>query len=186
MRADEQSAARGTAGILKFHETDGAMAEDTRERLHTLLKKFDHAMLVSHTRDGEMHARPMAVAHLSPGNDAFFVTSLKSPKVGEIELDPEVLVTFQSGGAFATISGRARVVRDRGLIERYWSNAWSAWFPRGTSDPDLCVIAVQAEHGEYWNRAGVQAIKYAFAAAEAYVSGERPLLGPDQHAKVKL
>ena len=162
------------------------MAEDTREHLHKLLKKFDHAMLVSRTPEGAMHARPMAVAHVSPGSDAFFVTNLQSPKIAEIEANPDVLVTFQGGGAHATISGRARVVRDRLLLERYWSNAWTAWFPRGAGDPDLCVIAVLAEQGEYWDRAGVEAIKYAFAAAKAYVAGEQPGIGRDQHAKVKL
>lgn len=133
-----------------------------------------------------MHARPMAVAHLSPGRDAFFVTSLQSAKIAEIESDPAVLVTFQGGGAYATIAGKARVVRDRLLLERYWSNAWTAWFPKGANDPDLCVVAVLAENGEYWDRAGVRAIEYAFAAAKAYVAGEQPEIGRDQHAKVKL
>jgi hypothetical protein len=59
------------------------MAEDTCERLRSPLRKFDHAMLVSHTRDGETYARPMAV------------TSLRSPKVGAIGLDADVLVTVQ-------------------------------------------------------------------------------------------
>jgi general stress protein 26 len=162
------------------------MAHDTREHLHKLLSKFEHAMLVSRSADGRMHARPMAVAHLSPGSDAFFVTSLQSPKIAEIEADPDVLVTFQGGGAYASIAGRARIVRDRLLLERYWSHAWTAWFPKGLGDPDLCVIAVLAEEGEYWDRAGMQAVKYAFEAARAYVAGERPELGRDQHAKVKL
>jgi general stress protein 26 len=162
------------------------MAHDTREHLHKLLKKFDHALLVSTTAEGRMHARPMAVAHMSPGSDAFFVTSLNSAKVAEIEANPEVLVTFQGGGAFATVTGRARVVRDQLLLERYWSKAWTAWFPRGPKDPDLCVIAVLAEEAEYWDRAGVGAVKYALAAAEASLEGRAPRLGPDQHAKVKL
>jgi general stress protein 26 len=162
------------------------MAHDTREHLHKLLKKFNHAMLVSATPEDTMHARPMAVAHMSPGSDAFFVTSLKSIKVTEIEAKSDVLVTFQGGGAFATIRGRARVVRDQLLLERYWSKAWTAWFPKGPSDPDLCVIAVLAEEGEYWDRAGMRAVKYAFAAAQAYAEGEPPRLGPEHHAKVKL
>jgi len=159
---------------------------ETHEHLHELLEKFDHAMLVSHTAEGKMHARPMAVAHVSPGNDAFFVTNLQSAKVAEFEAHPDVLVTFQGGGAYATIAGRARVVRDQLLVRRYWSNARTAWFPRGADDPDLCVIAVHAEDAEYWDRAGVQAVKYALEAAKAYVTGKRPESGPEQHAKVKL
>lgn len=162
------------------------MTEDTREHLHKLLAKFDHAMLITRVADGKMHARPMAVAHISPGSDTFFVTSIQSPKIAEIEANPEVLVTFQGGGAYAAIAGRARVVRDRPLLERYWSKAWTAWFPSGIDDPDLCVIAVAAEEGEYWDRAGVRALKYAFAAAKAYATGEKPVLGRDQHGRVSL
>lgn len=162
------------------------MAQDTREHLHELLSKFEHAMLVSRAADRHMHARPMAVAHISPGNDAFFVTSMKSAKIAEIESDSDVLVTFQGTGSYATLSGRARVVRDRLLLERYWQHAWTAWFPKGIGDPDLCVIAVHAEQGEYWDRAGMQAVTYAFEAARAYVAGEKPRLGSEHHGKVKL
>jgi len=154
--------------------------------LHKLLKKFDHAMLVSRTPEGGLHARPMAVAHMSPGTDAFFVAKQRSANIAEIEAGPDVLVTFQSGGAYATISRRARIVRDRLLLERYWSKAWTVWFPRGVGDPDLCVIAVHAEEGAYWDRAGVRAINYAFATARAFVAGEKPRTVRDQLAKVKL
>jgi len=159
---------------------------DTREHLFKLLSKFDNAMLVTCAPAGRLHARPMAVAHLSPGADAFFVTSLKSPKIAEIEAEPRVLVTFQGGGAYAAVTGAARVVRDRLLIDRYWSPAWKAWFPDGRNDPDLCVIAVLAEAGEYWDRAGANAVKYVFAAAEALLTGAPPKTDRDQHAKVKL
>jgi general stress protein 26 len=71
------------------------MAEDTRERLHSLVEKSGRAMPVSHARNGEMHARSMAVARLSPGSDAVLVTGLTSLKVGETALDPDALVTFQ-------------------------------------------------------------------------------------------
>jgi general stress protein 26 len=133
-----------------------------------------------------MHARPMAVAHLSPEGDAFFLTSIQSEKIAEIEANPAALVTFQGAGTYAAITGHARIVRDRGLIERYWPQAKTAWFPAGKDDPDLCVIAVLAEEGEYWDRAGVKAVKYAFAAAKAAVAGKRPEIGDDQHAKMKL
>ncbi|MCW5771438.1 MAG: pyridoxamine 5'-phosphate oxidase family protein [Rhodospirillaceae bacterium] len=159
---------------------------DTREHLFKLLGRFDNAMLVTHGAGGKIHARPMAVAHLSPGSDAFFITSLRSMKVAEIDANPAVLVTFQGGGAYAAIAGKARIVHDRTLIDRYWAEAWTAWFPEGKDDPDICIVAVLAEEGEYWDRGGVQAVKYALAAAKAYVAGEKPKVGNDQHARVRL
>jgi len=158
---------------------------EERDRLYRLLSKFDNAMLITHGAAGSLNARPMAIAHLSPGADAFFVTSLQSHKVAEIESDPRVLVTFQGGGAYASISGAARIVHDRRLIESYWKDAWSIWFPDGKNDPDICVIAVLADEGEYWDKGGVEALRFAFRAAKAAVTGNPVDVG-DQHAKVKL
>jgi general stress protein 26 len=158
---------------------------EERDRLNKLLSKFDNAMLITRGAAGSLNARPMAIAHLSPGADAFFVTSLQSHKVAEIEADPRVLVTFQGGGAYASISGNARIVHDRALIDRYWSDAWSIWFPDGKDDPDICVIAVLADEGEYWDRAGVEAIRFAFQAVKAAVTG-KPVDVGNQHARVKL
>ena len=158
---------------------------EERDHLHKLLSRFDNAMLITHGAAGRLIARPMAIAHLSPGSDAFFVTSLQSHKVAEIEADPRVLVTFQGGGAYASISGAARIVHDRNLIERYWTDAWSIWFPDGKDDPDICVIAVLADEGEYWDRAGVEAVRFAFRAMKAAVTG-KPVDVGNQHAKVKL
>lgn len=160
--------------------------KDTGEHLYSLLKTFDTAMLITGAADGTMHGRPMALAHLSPGSDAFFVTSLQSPKIAEIEQNPAVLVTFQDGGQYATVSGKARVVRDQHLIDTYWKEAWKVWFPKGKTDPDICMIAVLADEGEYWDNAGVQGLKYAFEAVKAYVKGETPKVDEDAHAKVKL
>ena len=159
---------------------------DERDRLYKLLSKFDNAMLVTRGAAGKLNARPMAIAHLSPGADAFFVTSLQSHKVAEIEADPRVMVTFQSGGAYAALEGTARVVHDRRLVEQYWTDAWSIWFPDGRDDPDICVIAVLADEGEFWDRAGVEGIRFAFQAIKAAVTGKPVEIDRDQHAKVKL
>jgi general stress protein 26 len=157
-----------------------------RERLLALLEDFDSAMLVTRACDGGLHARPMAVAELKPDGDLYFVTSLQSPKITEIEQDPTVTVTFQSSAQFVAVSGMARIDRDRSLIERLWSPAWKAWFPRGKDDPGLVVIRVDAAEAEYWDNAGAQAVKYAWEATKSLVQGKTPELDEKQHAKVDL
>jgi general stress protein 26 len=156
------------------------------ERLLGLLEDFDSAMLVTRACDGGLHARPMAVAELRPDGDLYFVTSLQSPKVLEIEHDPLVTVTFQSSNQFAAVAGLARIERDRALIERLWSPAWKVWFPRGKDDPSLAVIRVDASEAEYWDHAGAQAITYAWEATKSLVQGRAPEPGPKQHAKLDL
>ncbi len=69
---------------------------NTQKHLYDLLKDFDTAMLVTQSADGHMHSRPMAIAELRADSDAYFVTSIDSPKVDEIKANPSVTLTFQS------------------------------------------------------------------------------------------
>jgi general stress protein 26 len=73
-----------------------ASKQSGREHLYDLLKGFDTAMLVTYPTGGPAHARPMAVAELRPDVDTYFVTSIDSPKIEEIEENPSVTLTFRS------------------------------------------------------------------------------------------
>ncbi|HEU4617494.1 MAG TPA: pyridoxamine 5'-phosphate oxidase family protein [Gammaproteobacteria bacterium] len=157
-----------------------------RAHLYELLKDFDTAMLVTHADDGESHARPMAVAQLRPAAEAYFVTAIDSPKVGEIESNPRVTLTFQSSKQFATVTGCMSVERDRALLDRLWKEPWKVWFPKGKSDPSLVLLKLDPEHGEYWDNTGIQGVKYAFEAAKAYAAGTTPATDRSQNAKVGL
>lgn len=139
--------------------------------LHDLLSGFDTAMLVTRSSDGHLHARPMRFAELHADADAYFVTSIDSPKVAEIYADADVLLTFQSATQYAAVYGRVNVVRDRELVERLWDDSWKSWFPRGKSDPAIALLRFDAEHGEFWNDLAAGGARYAFEAAKAYMTG---------------
>ena len=156
------------------------------EHLYELLNGFDTAMLVTRAADGQLHARPMAVAELRADADAYFVTSIDSPKIAEIESDADVLLTFQSASRYAAVYGRVNIVQDRALIDRLWKETWKVWFPRGASDPSIALLRFDAEHGELWDNAGARGVKYAIEAAKAYVRGDTAKTGPDQHRWVRL
>ena len=162
-------------------------ATNTHEHLYDLLKDFDTAMLVTQSADGHMHSRPMAIAELRADSDAYFVTSIESPKVAEIKANPTVTLTFQSSKQYASLSGQATIVRDQALIDRLYKEDWKIWFPQGKSDPSISMLKFNAQHGEYWDNAGAQGLKFVFEAAKAYVKGERPKEDDQkQHAKVEL
>ena len=163
-----------------------AQSNPPLEHLYEMLKDFNHAMLVTRTPDGHMHARPMAVAELEKDADAYFVTDIESPKIAEIEAHPEVTLTFQSTSQFATLRGRVTVSRDRALIERLWSEAWKTWFPEGRNDPNLAVLKLDADYGELWDNSGMKGVKYGLEAMKAYAKGQRPETDRSQHARVDL
>ena len=159
---------------------------NTHEHLYDLVKDFHTAMFVTKGAGGKLHARPMSVAELRPDADAYFATSLDSPKIDEIAANPEAMITFQSGSQFAFISGTASVLRDRALIDRLWSETWRAWFPGGKDDPSLCILKVEAREGEYWDNFGVKGVRYLFEGVKAIPQGEKHETHGGDHAKVKL
>jgi general stress protein 26 len=165
---------------------DPAMAdENTQKHLYDLVKDFRTAMLITRA-GGALHARPMSVAELRADAHAYFATGMGTPKVAEIEADPCAMITFQDGSQFAVITGQARIVRDRALIDKLWSEAWRAWFPGGKDDPTLCLIRFEAREGEYWDNSGLKGMRYLFEGVKAVIQGGKPATGQDQHAKVKL
>lgn len=161
---------------------------EKRQRLSELVRKFDTAMLVTRTGDGGMRARPLSIAGDTDDGELYFSTASESPKIHELEADPYVAVVMQDGRRFVSLSGIARIVDDRGLIERLWSPAWQVWFPQGKDDPSLRLIVVEPSEAAYWDMTGTQGIRYVFEMAKAYLKGTRPPSDDDERhtAHVKL
>ncbi len=86
------------------------------------------------------------------------------------------------------MNGTATVLRDKSLIDQLWSETWRLWFPMGKDDPTLCLLRVDAQSGEYWDRAGSNRLKYLFEGLKAVMQGTTPDVDedPEQHAKVRL
>ncbi len=164
------------------------MSSDPERHLYDLIKHFGTALVITKGDGGRPHGRPMSVAQLKPDLEAYFATDINSPKVAEIESDPDIAIAFQSSTADAVIYGRATIVRDRALIHELWSPAWKLWFPEGKDDPSICLVRVDAREGEYWDRSGKEGLKFLFEGAKALLQGRRPYVDddPEQHAKIRL
>ena len=165
------------------------MSETRKEKFGAILKHFDEAMLVTRSAQGALRARPMAIAGCDADRDIWFATGEESGKVDELLRDPQVAVTCQSTRRYLSISGLARVVRDRAKIDELWSDAWKAWFPQGKDDPRLTLVHIRATEAEYWDQTGMKGLRYAFDAIKSMAKGER-VQGteerPDLHGKVQL
>ena len=161
------------------------MAVDKQKHLYELIKDFGEAMLVTRAKDGNMHARPMAVAEMQPDADAYFAANIDSPKIAEIEADPQALITFQGGSRFASIVGDVSITRDRAQIDRLWSEAWRMWFPQGKDDGTFCLLKFEARSGEYWDNSGAKGIRYIIEGVKALLQGHKPEIDERQHGKIE-
>jgi general stress protein 26 len=157
-----------------------------RARLQAILDDTDTVMMITRSVDGSLHARPMAVAKLDDDGTMFFATQIDSGKIDELARDPHVTIVFQSRSRYASVSGRASVDRDPALIDELWTDGWKVWFPDGKSDPDIALVVLSPERGEYWDHSGMRGLSFLFRTAKAFVTGSHVEPGKEDHARVRM
>lgn len=162
---------------------------DVQQKLIETLRAFDTVMVATTGENGTIHGRPMAVAEVDDAGELWFVTAKDSGKVVEVKSDARAVVTGQEGGRYCSVSGRIDVIADRERIRALWTDAWKVWFPLGSEDPNIVLMRMRPEIGEYWDNRGAQGVRYLFEAARALLDGqsaEERVNDPMQHAKARM
>ena len=159
--------------------TDKTHAEAT-QKMWGLIKDIDFAMLTTED-EGHLRARPMVAAQKEFDGNLWFFTRASSHKVDEVQEDSRVGVTYAepSKQHYVSLSGRARLVRDKGTIEAHWSEAMRTWFPKGTDDPEIAILKVEVEMAEYWDSPSSTMV-HAYGYLKAVVTGESPGSGENE------
>jgi len=153
-------------------------AESDRRKIWDLIKHAHSALLVTVAADGSLDSRPMGCLQREFDGTLWFLTFLHSEKMSQIRNDDQVLVSYARTSAFeyVSISGRARIVEDRQKIKELWSEDLHVWFPKGPDDPELALIAIEAETAKYWTDAA-SVLTYAWAYVKARTTGQSPSAG---------
>ena len=161
--------------------------ETDREKFYGLLKGFNAVVLITHLGE-RLDARPMAVARVEPDCDLWFITGADTDKAREIAENPRVHVVAQhERDTFVSLAGTARLLHDPAKIRELWKEPYRVWFPDGPEDPNIRLIHLAAEAGEFWDNAGANKAKYLLQAAKAYATGSTPKVNEgDQHGEMKL
>ena len=154
-------------------------------KLLTKIKEVKYATLT--TLDGNhLHGRPMYTCE--PGNDGalWFFTEKDAQKVQEIKANSQVGLGYSDPGSatYVTIAGIASVSDDKEKIKELWREDFRGFFPKGTDDPNLALIKVEIENGEYWDEPSNMFVR-AFAYAKAITTGQKHQPTPDEQAKVQ-
>jgi general stress protein 26 len=160
--------------------------DETKKTLIELLRGFDNVMVATNAGNGTMHARPMAVAAVEDNGEVWFVTEDFSDKVDEVESDHRAVVTGQGKTAFVSLSGEIDLIRDRERVRALWKDSWKVWFPEGKDDPDILLMRLRPDIGEYWDNRGMKGVRYLFEAARSLLDGDRPSDDRARHAKVPM
>ena len=101
----------------------------------------------------------------------WFYTKRSSPKVQEVKQNlDQVNVSFSDPNkmSFVSVSGKAEFVDDKAKLKELWTPMLKIFFPKGLEDPDLTLMKVTANYGEYWDSPSSKMVQlYAMAKAAA-------------------
>jgi general stress protein 26 len=155
------------------------------EELYQLIDGIEIAMLTTRTLDGALVSRPMQTQARRAGTDLWFMTSTDTTKIEELAFDPHVNLAYYKDGSreYVSVSGTARVTRDREMIHQLYKADWKAWLGDlggerngGPDDPRIALIEVQAESATYLKSTDPRLITL-FKVAKAIATGTPPQLG---------
>ena len=122
-------------------------------QLAELIKDVEVAMFTTTGVDGRLYSRPLATQQAAFEGALWFVITADSPKVAEIRRNAKVNLAYASEkrNTYVSLTGTARVNRDRDKIDALWSDAAKAFFPKGKDDPNLVLLEVTLRSAEYWD-----------------------------------
>jgi len=158
----------------KENAADRMTREEMLQKVGDLIKDIKMAMLTTEAEDGVLRSRPMATQNSSFDGTLWFFTSASSGKVGELDWNPEVNLSYAepSDTKYVSVSGNGEIVRDRAKMQELWSDIYKAWFPQGLNDPDVCLLIVEVSAAEYWEAKSGKMVQL-FGYIKALATGER-------------
>jgi general stress protein 26 len=167
--------------------TEYARTEDKIKELYQLVDGIDVAMFTTRTAEGHLVSRPMQVQGHEPslGADFWFVTDIEAHKLDELQNDPHVNLSFYRNKTreWVSVSGRARIDRDRAKVRELYKPDWRAWFEDkggerdgGPDDPRITLVAVEADSVLFMVSNTPRPV-VLFKVAKGIITGTQPDVG---------
>lgn len=155
--------------------------QEDRQKVWDLIKEVKVAMLVTQDAQHNLSARPMVGQQDTFDGTLWFFTWANSPKTAELQTSNKVLLAYSHPAKqdYVSVQGHARVVRDQAKVKELWSEPMRTWFPKGSDDPNIALIAVDVDTAEYWD-APSSTMVHAYGYVKAVVTGEPPHPGDNK------
>ena len=149
------------------------------------IKGIRIAMMTTAEIDGTLRSRPMAMQDMEFDGTLWFFTLADAPKVGEVERDHHVNLSYTKPDdeLYVSISGSAQLVRDQQKVKDLWKPILKVWFPNGENDPNLALLKVDATQAEYWDSPSSKMVQLVLMA-KAAVTGSPDALGENKKVNI--
>ena len=159
------------------------------EQLYEMIDEIEVAMMTTRRPDGHLESRAMATQKRASGADLWFVAAEGTGKLRDIERDPHVNLAYYKDRTreWVSISGLAKVTRDRAKIHELYAEDWRAWFPKGDDprhgtkdDPRMVLIGVDVHAAMFLEVNKPQPV-VLFELAKGWLTGSTPEIGEMHH-----
>lgn len=127
------------------------MANRDKKKLYEMIDDVKIAMLTTIEKNGSLHTRPMANQKADSEGSIWFFTDKDGSVARNVKANPKLSLGYAGSGAYVAVTGKGEMVDDRALIEALWSEEVQAWFPKGKTDPNLTLLKVEPDTGEFWS-----------------------------------
>ncbi len=132
-------------------------------RLAALIDGIEVAMLATVESDGALRSRPLKTLQMDADGALWFMTSISSPKIAEIDEHRRVCLSYSRPGreTHVSVSGITQILRDEAKVRELWSVELLPWLPNGMDDPEVVLLKVVVEQAEFWEHKRWQALPLA-------------------------
>ncbi len=109
------------------------MATNTLASMARYMRQLDICMMVTQSKRGILTSRPMSNnGDVKYNGSSYFFTFEGSQKIKDIEANPQVNLTFEGKkDLYLSITGTAKLIRDKALFAEHWVESLQQWFKDG-------------------------------------------------------
>ena len=147
------------------------------QKLWDIIKDIKVGMLTS-VDDKLLRARPMHNVQDEFKGKLWYFTDSNAHKVAEIQDEQDVCISYADPKSqnYVSLSGKATLTRDEGLINRFWNPFTAAWFNKGKDDDSVALLEITVQQAEYWD-AQSDGVMSIFEIVKANLTDKKPDLG---------
>jgi general stress protein 26 len=110
-------------------------------------------MLITTGADSKRTNRPMAATRIDDEGNCWFFASKSSGKIKDISINNKIQLVFANPDTdeYLEIHGSGITICDQDEIQKNWSPLVNEWFPRGITDPEICLVKIEVSCVFYWD-----------------------------------
>lgn len=151
-----------------------------RETIAEVMRATRIAILTYEDDEGRLVSTPMGTQDFEDPSTVWFITEADSDKVAAVTARPRVNVAYASDVGWVSLSGTARLNRDRAKLDDLWDASASAFMSGGPDDPNSALLEVTGDTAQLWESPG--RVGFLVQLVKGLVAKDDP--SPDEDAPV--